>query len=92
MRAAKAVVAAVVAGAASLSYGLQDGTLSLAEGITAALALIIAYGGTWAVPNAPDPRQRRELEVLRARYSRTYYGGAGTSPPPLPPLEHPDVD
>lgn len=47
----KAVVAAVVAGAGSLSTALADDTISAAEGWTAGVAVLVALGFTWAVPN-----------------------------------------
>lgn len=50
----KAVVAGVAAGAASLATALGDGTLTAQEVITAAVAALVAGGGTWAVPNRPQ--------------------------------------
>lgn len=49
----KAVVAAVAAGAASLSTALQDNHISPEEGWTAGIAVLVAAGCTWAVPNKP---------------------------------------
>ncbi|MFF3884012.1 hypothetical protein [Streptomyces sp. NPDC001914] len=54
-RYAKAIVAAVVAGAGSLATALNDGTLTAAEGVTVVLAVLTALGFTWAVPNRPQP-------------------------------------
>lgn len=51
---AKAVVAAVAAGAGSLSVAVTDDVVTAAEGITAVLAVLGALGFTWAVPNRPD--------------------------------------
>lgn len=48
---AKALVAALAAGAASASVAVQDGTLSTGEGVTIALAVLGALGITWIVPN-----------------------------------------
>lgn len=49
----KAVVAAAVAGAGSLSTALADDTITAAEGWAAGLAVLAALGFTWAVPNKP---------------------------------------
>lgn len=48
---AKAIVAAVVAGAGTLSTALVDDTVTAAEGWAAGLAVLAALGFTWAVPN-----------------------------------------
>ncbi|MFJ8146547.1 hypothetical protein ACIQ6R_15970 [Streptomyces sp. NPDC096048] len=55
----KAVVAAVVAGAGTLSTALVDDTVSAAEGWAAGLAVLAALGFTWAVPN------RQVVEAVR---------------------------
>lgn len=47
----KAVVGGLSAGAAAAVTALQDGTLTTAEGVTIVLAVLGAYGVTWAVPN-----------------------------------------
>lgn len=47
----KAVVAAGAAGVAAAATAVQDGTVTAAEGVTIALAVLGAYGVTWAVPN-----------------------------------------
>lgn len=49
----KAVVAATVAGAGTLSTALADDTITAAEGWAAGLAVLAALGFTWAVPNKP---------------------------------------
>ena len=49
----KAVVAAVVAGAGTLSTALADDTISAAEGWLTLTAVLAALGFTWAVPNRP---------------------------------------
>lgn len=48
---AKAVVAALAAGAGALAVAVQDGTLSAPDFITVGLAVLGALGVTWAVPN-----------------------------------------
>lgn len=53
----KAVVAGVVAGVGSLSVALDDGQLSTQEGITAALALVVALAATYRVPNKTTPKE-----------------------------------
>ncbi|MGW9029119.1 hypothetical protein ACWGQ5_34320 [Streptomyces sp. NPDC055722] len=47
----KAVAAGVAAGAAAAATAVQDGTVTAAEGVTIALAVLGAYGVTWRVPN-----------------------------------------
>ena len=59
----KAVVAAVVAGAGTLSTALADDTVTAAEGWAAGLAVLAALGFTWAVPNRTAPRDPRELNL-----------------------------
>ncbi|MEU6674746.1 hypothetical protein [Streptomyces sp. NPDC046925] len=54
---AKAIVAGIAAGAASLATGLADGTLSTQDGLTAVAAVLAAWGLTWAVPNKPQGPQ-----------------------------------
>jgi hypothetical protein len=49
----KAVVAAVAAGAGSLSVAVTDDTVTAAEGWAALCAVLAALGFTWAVPNKP---------------------------------------
>jgi hypothetical protein len=47
----KAVVGAAAAGAAAAATAVQDGTVTAAEGVTIVVAVLGAYGVTWAVPN-----------------------------------------
>lgn len=47
----KAVVAGVAAGGASFATALDDGTITMQEGITAAIALVVALAATYRVPN-----------------------------------------
>jgi hypothetical protein len=55
----KAVVAGLAAGAAAAATAVQDGTVTAADGVTIALAVLGALGVTWAVPNrqpaTPEP-------------------------------------
>jgi peptidoglycan/LPS O-acetylase OafA/YrhL len=53
----KAVVAAVAAGAGSLSVAVTDDTVTAAEGWAALCAVLAALGFTWAVPNKQDGGQ-----------------------------------
>jgi hypothetical protein len=53
---AKAGVAAVAAGAASLVTALDDGVVTTQESVTAGLAMLAALGITWAVPNRQAAR------------------------------------
>ncbi|MFE7277925.1 hypothetical protein [Streptomyces sp. NPDC057623] len=57
----KAVVAAVVAGAGTLSTALVDDTITAAEGWAAGLAVLAALGFTWAVPNKQETSLPRDL-------------------------------
>ncbi|MEI5520646.1 hypothetical protein WB388_08530 [Streptomyces brasiliscabiei] len=50
-RYAKAIVAALAAGSASLVTALNDDTVTASEGVTAVLAVLGALGITWFVPN-----------------------------------------
>jgi hypothetical protein len=47
----KAVVGGLAAGSAAAVTAVQDGTITTAEGVTIALAVLGALGITWAVPN-----------------------------------------
>lgn len=53
----KAIVSAVAAGAASLSTALQDSHITAAEAWTALVAVLVALGVTWAVPNKPTDQE-----------------------------------
>lgn len=54
---AKALVAAVAAGSASLLTAVNDGSVSNGEWVTVALAVLSALGVTYAVPNKDDDLQ-----------------------------------
>ncbi|WP_306186986.1 hypothetical protein [Streptomyces sp. MK5] len=57
----KAVVGGLAAGAAAAATAVQDGTVTASEGVTIVLAILGAYGVTWAVPNrqtATPPRDQ----------------------------------
>lgn len=54
----KAAVAATVAGAGSLSTAVADDTITAAEGWTAGVAVLVALGFTWAVPNRGVPARK----------------------------------
>lgn len=98
MKTAKAFVAAAMAGLTALSTGLTDGHLTAHEAVVAVLAALGAYGATWFVPNADVVSKdvlEREVRSIRARYSRTSYGGSTGAPPDagtLPPNERPIVE
>ena len=47
----KAVVGGASAGAAAAATAVQDGKFTAAEVVTVVLAVLGAYGVTWAVPN-----------------------------------------
>jgi hypothetical protein len=63
-RYAKAVVAGVAAGSASLVTALDDGMVTTQEGITAGLAVLAALGFTWAIPNSKPADQQRDLPSI----------------------------
>ncbi|MFD5697430.1 hypothetical protein [Streptomyces lasiicapitis] len=50
---AKAIVAALAAGAGTLAAAAADDTVTAAEGWAALIAVLAALGFTWAVPNKP---------------------------------------
>lgn len=49
----KAIVGAVVAGLTALQAALDDGGITAQEGVTAAIAALVALGAVWIVPNSP---------------------------------------
>ncbi|MGV4890423.1 hypothetical protein ACSR0Z_28165 [Streptomyces viridosporus] len=51
---AKSIVAGLAAGATATVTAVQDGVLDTGEGITIVLAMLGAWGITWAVPNKPS--------------------------------------
>ncbi|MFG3154217.1 hypothetical protein ACGF7W_19485 [Streptomyces sp. NPDC048219] len=48
---AKSIVAGVAAGATAAVTAVQDNQLTTGEGVTIVLAVLGAWGITWAVPN-----------------------------------------
>jgi hypothetical protein len=59
-RYAKAIVAALAAGAGTLSAAVTDDTVTAAEGWAALIAVLGALGFTWAVPNKPATTGKEE--------------------------------
>jgi hypothetical protein len=51
---AKAIVAGVAAGAASLGTALADNQITTQEALTAVAAVLATLGLTWAVPNKKE--------------------------------------
>lgn len=51
---AKSIVAGVAAGATAAVTAAQDGTLTTGEGVTIVLAVLGAWGITYAVPNRKE--------------------------------------
>lgn len=51
LRYAKAIVAAVAAGASTLGFALADGTVTVPEMVGVVAAVLGALGVTYAVPN-----------------------------------------
>lgn len=52
---AKSLVAGLAAGATAAVTAVQDGVLDTGDGVTIVLAMLGAWGITWAVPNRPKP-------------------------------------
>jgi len=50
---AKSILAGLAAGAAAAVTAVQDNVLTTGEGVTIALAVLGAWGITYAVPNRP---------------------------------------
>lgn len=50
---AKSIVAGLAAGATAAVTAIQDGALDTGEGVTIVLAILGAWGITYAVPNRP---------------------------------------
>ncbi|MFD4562109.1 hypothetical protein ACFWP5_48750 [Streptomyces sp. NPDC058469] len=50
---AKSIIAGLAAGAAAAVTAVQDNVLTTGEGVTIALAVLGAWGITYAVPNRP---------------------------------------
>lgn len=50
-RIAKSIVGGIAAGAAAAVTAVQDNVVTTGEGVTIALAVLGAWGVTWAVPN-----------------------------------------
>lgn len=55
---AKSIVAGLAAGATAAVTAVQDGALSTGEGVTIVLAVLGAWGITYAVPNRPTTGAR----------------------------------
>lgn len=58
---AKSITAGVAAGATAAVTAVQDQVLTTGEGVTIALAVLAAWGITWAVPNRPASTTTRDL-------------------------------
>jgi hypothetical protein len=55
---AKSIVAGVAAGSATAVTAVQDSQLTAGEGVAIVLAVLAAWGITWAVPNKPSEAAR----------------------------------
>lgn len=62
---AKAIVSGLAAGAAAAVTAVQDSVITTGEGITIALAVLGAWGVTYAVPNRPKPQQLQPVDGTR---------------------------
>lgn len=58
---AKSLIAGVAAGSAAAVTAVQDNVLSTGEGVTIALAVLGAWGITYAVPNRQKATLPRDL-------------------------------
>lgn len=58
---AKSLVAGVAAGTTAAVTAVQDGVLTTGEGVTIVLAVLGAWGITYAVPNRPASTTQRDL-------------------------------
>ncbi|PNG20321.1 hypothetical protein [Streptomyces cahuitamycinicus] len=58
---AKSIVAGVAAGATAAVTAAQDSVVTTGEGVTIVLAILGAWGITWAVPNRPTSSPTRSL-------------------------------
>ncbi|QJT01795.1 hypothetical protein G9272_16985 [Streptomyces asoensis] len=58
---AKSLVAGVAAGATAAATAVQDQVLTTGEGVTIVLAVLGAWGITYAVPNRPTSTTTRDL-------------------------------
>ncbi|MGW0372564.1 hypothetical protein ACWDZW_27480 [Streptomyces coeruleorubidus] len=58
-RIAKSIVAGIAAGSGAAVTAAQDSVVTTGESVTIALAVLGAWGITWAVPNRPT--QTRSL-------------------------------
>lgn len=55
---AKSLIAGVAAGSAAAVTAVQDNVVTTGEGVTIVLAILGAWGITYAVPNRPDTTRR----------------------------------
>lgn len=53
---AKSLIAGIAAGSAAAVTAVQDNVLTTGEGVTIVLAVLGAWGITWAVPNKQAAR------------------------------------
>jgi hypothetical protein len=58
---AKSLIAGVAAGSAAAATAVQDSVLTTGEGVTIALAVLGAWGITYAVPNRQASTTQRDL-------------------------------
>ncbi|MEV6174870.1 hypothetical protein AB0L99_42530 [Streptomyces sp. NPDC051954] len=58
---AKSLIAGVAAGTTAAVTAVQDNVLTTGEGVTIALAVLGAWGITYAVPNKPASTTPRDL-------------------------------
>jgi hypothetical protein len=62
---AKSVVSGLAAGAAAAVAAVQDSVITTGEGVTIALAVLGAWGVTYAVPNRPRREQLQPVDGTR---------------------------
>jgi hypothetical protein len=59
---AKALVAAAIGGIGSLATAAQSGGITLAEALTAAGVMLVAFQGTYWVSNTPTLARQAEMQ------------------------------
>jgi hypothetical protein len=73
----KAIIAAAVAAAGSVTAALQNGHIELLEWVAIAVSFLVALAAVWAVPNLPDGIKRYGKAITAALIAGL--GAAGTA-------------
>lgn len=62
---AKSIIGALVAFLTAVATGLEDGSLSAQEWITAFIALLVTFGAVFSVPNRPPFISEEDVSKLQ---------------------------